>query len=131
MSTEALLAADELEINGVSSEVVDLRLRLLLDEETILNSVKKTGRPIADTSWELCGISSEVGALAAEKAFSYLKSPIRRIALADCPAPVSHSLEKVFYPSASILAKAAMAMLGKDGGTLGDIHRADTFKGPY
>lgn len=131
MSTEALLAADELEINGVSSEVVDLRLSLLLNEETILNSVKKTVRPIADTSWELCGISSEVGALAAEKAFSYLKLPIRRIALADCPAPVSHSLEKVFYPSASTLAKAAMAMLGKDGGTLGGIHRADTFKGPY
>lgn len=132
MSTEALLAADQLENNGVSVEVVDLRSIRPLDEETILNSVKKTGRLIAaDTSWELCGIASEVGALAAEKAFSYLKSPIRRIALADCPAPVSHSLEKVFYPSASTLAKAAMAMLGKDGGTLGDIHRADTFKGPY
>lgn len=132
MAYEALQAAEELEKNGVSVEVVDLRSIRPLDEETILASVKKTGRLIAaDTSWELCGIASEVAALVAEKAFTYLKAPVRRIALADCPAPVSHSLEKVFYPSANTITKAAMVMLGKDGGGLGQIDRADTFKGPY
>jgi pyruvate/2-oxoglutarate/acetoin dehydrogenase E1 component len=132
MSYEALHAAEELEKSGISAEVVDLRSIRPLDEETILASVKKTGRLIAaDTSWELCGIASEVAALVAEKGFSYLKAPVRRIATANCPAPVSHSLEKVFYPSANTIAKAAMAMLGKDDGSLGYIDRADTFKGPY
>jgi pyruvate dehydrogenase E1 component beta subunit len=132
MSCEALHAAEELERSGISAEVVDLRSIRPLDEETILASVKKTGRLIAaDTSWELCGIASEVAALVAEKGFSSLKAPVRRIALANCPAPVSHALEKAFYPSASTIAKAAMAMLGKDDGSLGHIDRADTFKGPY
>ena len=132
MSFEALLAADELEKNGISVEIVDLRSIRPLDEETILNSVKKTGYLIAaDTGWELCGTASEVGALVAEKGFSYLRAPIRRIALANCPAPVSQSLEKAFYPTASTLAKACMVMLGKDSESIGDIQRVDTFKGPY
>ncbi|MDQ3068436.1 MAG: alpha-ketoacid dehydrogenase subunit beta [Acidobacteriota bacterium] len=132
MSLEAMHAAEELEKNGVSAEVVDLRSIRPLDEETILTSLKKTGRLIAaDTSWELCGVASEVAALAAEKGFQYLKGPVRRIALADCPAPVSQTLEKAFYPSANTIAKAAMLMLGKDHGSLGQIDRADTFKGPY
>lgn len=132
MSLEALHAADELAKNGVSAEVVDLRSIRPFDEATILASVKKTGRLIAaDTSWELCGVASEVAALVAEKGFHDLKAPVRRIALADCPAPVSHSLERVFYPSANTIAKAAMLMLGKDHGSLGHIDRADTFKGPY
>jgi pyruvate/2-oxoglutarate/acetoin dehydrogenase E1 component len=132
MSYEAVYAADELAKNGISAEVVDLRSIRPLDEETILASVKKTGRLIvADTSWELCGITSEVAALVAEKGFNSLKAPVRRIALANCPAPVSYSLEKVFYPSSSTIAKAAMAMLGKEIGSLGLIDRKDNFKGPY
>ena len=86
---------------------------------------------VADTSWELCGISSEVAALVAEKGFDYLKAPVRRIALPDCPAPVSQPLEKAFYPTASTIAKAAMVMLGREHGSLGHLDRADTFKGPY
>jgi pyruvate/2-oxoglutarate/acetoin dehydrogenase E1 component len=132
MSYEAVHAADELAKNGISAEVVDLRTIRPLDETTILESVKKTGRLIvADTSWELCGVSSEVAALVAEKGFSHLKAPVRRIALADCPAPVSQPLEKAFYPTASTIAKAAMVMLGKEHGSLGHLDRADTFKGPY
>jgi pyruvate dehydrogenase E1 component beta subunit len=132
MSFEALQAADELAKNAVSAEVIDLRSIRPLDEETILTSLRKTGRLIAaDTSWELCGVASEVAALAAEKGFAHLKAPVRRIALADCPSPVSHSLERVFYPSANTIAKAAMLMVGKDHGSLGHIDRADTFKGPY
>jgi len=132
MSFEAVHAAEELEKNGVSAEIVDLRSIRPLDEATILESVKKTGRLIAaDTSWELCGIASEVAALVAEKGFQSLKAPVRRLTVADCPAPVSHSLEKVFYPSASTIAKAAMVMVGKDHGGLGSLDRADTFKGPY
>jgi len=132
MSYEATHAAAELAKNDISAEVIDLRSIRPLDEETILKSVKKTGRMVvADTSWELCGISSEVAALVAEKGFDYLKAPVRRIALPDCPAPVSQPLEKAFYPTASTIAKAAMVMLGREHGSLGHLDRADTFKGPY
>jgi pyruvate dehydrogenase E1 component beta subunit len=132
MAYEALHAAEQLEKEGVSAEVVDARSIRPLDEETILQSIKKTGRLIvADTSWELCGFTSEVAALAAEKAFHLLKAPVRRIALADCPAPVSLSLEKVFYPTATTIAKAALAMLDKHTSSFGDIDREDNFKGPY
>ena len=112
--------------------MIDPRSIRPLDEATILASVKKTGRLIvADTSWELCGFSSEVAALVAEKAFSHLKAPVRRIAMANCPAPVSQPLEKAFYPTANTIAKAALSMLGKYSSSLGDIDREDTFKGPY
>ncbi len=132
MSYEALHAAEELAKNDISAEVIDLRSIRPLDEETILKSVKKTGRLIvADTSWELCGLSSEVAALVAEKVFDALRAPVRRIALADCPAPVSQPLEKAFYPTASTIAKAAMVMLGREHGSLGHLDRDDTFKGPY
>ncbi len=132
MVQEALIAAKELEKEGVDVEVVDIRSLRPLDEETILNSIKKTGRLIVvDTSWEMCGMSSEIAALAAEKAFHFLKAPVRRIALADCPAPVSLSLENVFYPKPSTIAKAVMAVMNRTSHHFGDIDPEDTFKGPY
>ena len=132
MAYEALHAAEQLEKEGVSAEVVDVRSIRPLDEETILNSIRKTGRlMVVDTSWELCGLSSEVAALAAEKAFSYLKAPVRRITPANCPAPVSLPLEKAFYPTATTIAKATLALLGKSTNIFGDIDREDNFKGPY
>ena len=132
MSYEAVHAADELVNEGIRAEVIDLRTIRPLDENTILESVKKTGRLIvADTSWELCGVSSEVAALVAEKGFFHLKAPVRRIALANCPAPVSQPLEKAFYPTASTIAKTAMVMLDREPSGFSHIDRAETFKGPY
>lgn len=132
MAVEALRAADELAKDGVSVEVIDLRSIRPLDEATILTSIRKTGRLIvADTSWEMCGVVSEVAALAAEKAFHALKAPVRRIALPNCPAPVSQALEDVYYPKASTIAKAALVMLGRTSSGLGQIDIVDDFKGPY
>lgn len=132
MAYEAIHAADQLAKEGVSAEVIDPRSIRPLDEATILASIKKTGRLIiADTSWELCGFSSEVAALAAEKGFQHLKTPVRRIATANCPAPVSQPLEKAFYPTATTIGKAAMSMMGRFSGHFGSIDREDTFKGPY
>lgn len=132
MVLEALNAAEELSKNGMSVEVVDLRSIRPLDEHTIIESVKKTGRLIvADTSWELCGIASEVAALAAEKAFVYLKAPIRRIALANCPSPVSRPLEAAFYPTAKTIADVSLAVMGRGAVNVGDIGFEDNFKGPY
>jgi pyruvate/2-oxoglutarate/acetoin dehydrogenase E1 component len=132
MTVEALRAAEELAKDGVSLEVIDLRSIRPLDEATILASVEKTGRLIVtDTSWEMCGVVSEVAALAAEKAFHSLKGPVRRIALPNCPAPVSQALEDVFYPKASTIAKAALVMLGQTSYSIGEIDMVDDFKGPY
>lgn len=132
MTYEAMHAAEHLEREGISAEVIDLRSIRPLDEGTILASLKKTGHlVVADTSWELCGVSSEVAALAAERGFSSLRAPVRRISLANCPAPVSQPLEKAFYPTATTIAKASLAVLGRSQSRFGNIDRDDTFKGPY
>jgi len=132
MALEATIAADELAKQGISIEVIDPRTIRPLDEEAILNSVAKTGHLIvADGSWEMCGFSSEVAGLVAEKGFYSLKAPVRRIAFANCPAPVSMPLENAFYPKASTLAKAALRLLKKEDTNLKDIDRQDYFKGPY
>ncbi len=132
MVLEALSAAEELAKHNINAEIIDLRSIRPLDEATILESVKKTGRlVVADTSWELCGITSEVAALAVEKAFTYLKAPVRRIALANCPSPVSHPLETAFYPTAKTIADVSLALMGRGAINVGDIGFEDNFKGPY
>lgn len=132
MVQEAIEAARELERHGVSVEIVDLRSIRPLDEATVLKSVRKTGRVIvADTSWEMCGVASEIAALCVEKAFSSLKGPVRRLALPNCPAPVSLALEQAFYPKASTIARLALGLVGADPEMVGAIDREDTFKGPY
>src|SRR3990167_3187263 len=90
MVQEALVAAGVLAKEGIEVEIIDPRSIRPLDEETILASVRKTGRLIvADTSWECCGFSSEIAALAAEKAFDALRGPVRRLSSPNCPAPVA------------------------------------------
>lgn len=131
MTYEAEAACAELARVGVEAELVDLRSIRPLDTATILASVRKTGRLlVADTSWELCGVASEVAALAAEQAFAALTAPVRRIALPDCPAPVSQPLEGAFYPKASTIIRAALALLGRTD-QINAADRADDFKGPY
>jgi pyruvate/2-oxoglutarate/acetoin dehydrogenase E1 component len=132
MAYEALHAANELAKSGIDVEVVDPRFIRPLDEETILKSIRKTGRLlVADTSWEACGFASEIAALAAEKAFGALKAPVRRIALANTPAPASHVLEQAFYPRSSTLADAVTSMLNAAAHASDGIDREDNFKGPY
>jgi pyruvate/2-oxoglutarate/acetoin dehydrogenase E1 component len=132
MAYEALHAANELAKQGVEAEVIDPRSIRPLDEETILNSIHKTGHlVVADTSWEMCGFASEIAALAVEKGFSSLKAPVRRITLADCPAPVSKVLEDAFYPRASTIARVVLAVLGGRAENALLMDREEYFKGPY
>ncbi|MFZ3115915.1 MAG: pyruvate dehydrogenase complex E1 component subunit beta [Syntrophales bacterium] len=101
MVHEAMKAAESLASEGMDVEVLDLRTIKPLDKELILNSVRKTGRiVIADIGWKSFGISAEISALVAEHAFDALKAPILRVALPDCPAPASRSLEEAYYPAA-------------------------------
>jgi len=108
MLVEALKAAEKLQNSGISAEVVDLRTLKPIDESILLESVAKTGRLlITDTGCKTGGVASEIAAIAAEKAFHYLKKPVRRVCCPDTPTPTSDVLEKAYYPTAEdIIAEA-------------------------
>lgn len=115
MVKEALIAAETLWKEGIDVEIIDLRSAKPLDKKTIFTSVRKTGRFIVvDNGWLTCGLSAEVSALVSERLFKYLKSPVQRIALPDLPAPASRTLEKAYYPYASLIVKKAKQMLRKE-----------------
>jgi 2-oxoisovalerate dehydrogenase E1 component beta subunit len=95
-------AAEQLEREGISVEIVDLRTVFPLDEETILASVRKTSKAILLHEDILSGgIGGEIAARIAEKAFEYLDGPIVRIAAPDTPVPFSPPLEEAFLPNAA------------------------------
>lgn len=109
---EALSAREMLLKEGIEMEVIDLRSARPIDKQTILNSVRKTGRLIVtDTAIRTCGISAEISALVAEEAFGALKAPVARIALPDAPTPCSPSLEEVYYPKVSTIVEAARRLV--------------------
>lgn len=131
MAVESLKAAEFLAAHGVDAEVVDPVSLAPLDERTILGSVRKTGRLLAvDASWVTCGMSAEIAALAADKAFGALKGPVRRMGMAPVTCPVSKPLEKLFYPTAETIAAEAFAMLGKPMPAGAPVLDAK-FKGPF
>ncbi len=107
MVHEAMKAAKNLALVGLDVEVIDLRTVKPLDQDMILNSVRKTGRVvIADVGWKSFGVSSEIAALVAEKAFDALKAPVLRVALPDCPAPASRNLEEAYYQTSEDIVQA-------------------------
>lgn len=107
MNIEAIKAAEIMEEQGISVEVIDPRTIFPLDEETILRSVRKTGHCIvADNDWLYCGFSAEIAALVSEKCFGELRSPVRRIGFAQTPCPTARHLEQAFYPNAIDIIKA-------------------------
>ena len=113
MVIEALSAAQELQAQGIDVEVIDPRTLKPLDEEIILNSVKKTGRlVVADTGWKTGGVGAEIVALVAEKGLEYLKAPVRRVASPDVPTPASYVLEAKFYPGKEDIISCCQEVLG-------------------
>ncbi|MCA1634678.1 MAG: pyruvate dehydrogenase complex E1 component subunit beta [Acidobacteria bacterium] len=103
----ALKAAEELEKQGVSVEVVDPRTIRPLDIETIVNSVKKTNRVVvAEESHAFCGVGAEISAQIMEHAFDYLDAPVVRVSGVDAPMPYAKSLEKLALPDVARLVQA-------------------------
>lgn len=99
MVHKALEAASKLEEEGISIEVVDPRALVPLDEEIILNSVKKTGRVvIAHEAPKRSGFGAEIAAIVVEKGFPYLKKEIVRVCGKDTPVPFSPPLEQYYIP---------------------------------
>ena len=111
----AQTAADRLDEHGVSAEVIDPRTIAPLDEETILASVKKTSRAIViDEGHQSYGVTAEIAARIAEKAFYHLDAPVQRLGAMDVPIPFSPALEDLTVPTPEdVVARALMAMRGE------------------
>jgi 2-oxoisovalerate dehydrogenase E1 component len=100
MVPRALAAAEQLSREGISVEVIDPRTLRPLDEETILTSVRKTGRlVIAHEAWVTGGFGAEVAAIVADKALMDLDAPIKRVGALDVPMPYHDGLERLVIPS--------------------------------
>jgi pyruvate dehydrogenase E1 component beta subunit len=98
----ALQAAQKLEAEGISAEVIDPRTMVPLDMETILNSVARTGRlVVVDPAHTTCSAAAEISAVVAEKVFDSLKAPIIRVTTPDTQIPFSPAIEKQLYPDAA------------------------------
>lgn len=109
---QALAAAVELQKQGISLEVIDLRTWVPLDKQTVLDSVKKTGRLVVMVEEpKTGGAAAEISAMVAEEAFSFLKAPIKRVCAQDTPIPFSPVLEKFWMPSEASLIKAVGAVI--------------------
>ncbi len=96
----ALKAAEKLQEQGVSCEVVDPRTIRPLDIDTIIKSVKKTNRVvIAEESHPFCGVAAEISAEITERAFDYLDAPVKRVSGVDVPMPYAKNLEELAIPN--------------------------------
>jgi pyruvate dehydrogenase E1 component beta subunit len=135
MNVEAVKAAQILEKRGVSLEVIDVRSIAPFDRDTVIESVRKTGRCIvADNDWVECGFSAEVATTVYEACMGTLKAPIQRIGYAPTPCPCTRPLENEFYPNAVDIIRAAEAQLGLPPSDLSaeDFYSYENkFKGPF
>jgi pyruvate/2-oxoglutarate/acetoin dehydrogenase E1 component len=112
----ALKARDELAGQGVTCDVVDLRVLSPFQPESVLASVRKTGRVLViDGGWRTCGMSAEVIAAVAENVPpSSMRSRPARLALPDAPAPTSKVLECAYYPSVEDVVASALGVMEEE-----------------
>jgi pyruvate dehydrogenase E1 component beta subunit len=107
----ALKAADELAKEGIEAEVIDLRTLRPMDTDTIVASVKKTGRAVTvEEGWQQNGVGAEIAARIMEHAFDYLDAPVARVSGKDVPMPYAANLEKLALPSVAEVVAAAKAV---------------------
>jgi pyruvate/2-oxoglutarate/acetoin dehydrogenase E1 component/TPP-dependent pyruvate/acetoin dehydrogenase alpha subunit len=108
----ALEAAEDLAKEGISVEVVDPRTLKPLDAETIIGSVKKTGRAVVvHEGYRTCGVGAEIAAQIMEEAFDYLDAPVLRVAGEDVPIPMSPVLEEAAIPSKTKIIEAVKKLV--------------------
>ncbi len=109
----ALAAADALEGEGISCEIIDPRTTSPLDADTILESVENTGRlVVVDESGPRCGMAADIVARVAQDAFGDLKAPPRMVTPPHTPVPFSPVLEDAYVPSADVIAAAIRETTG-------------------
>ena len=112
MTNVCLQAAEALEQQGYSAEVVDLLSLSPMDDETILESVRKTRKVVVvDEDYPRCSVASDISALVAEEAFDYLDAPPKRVNAPHAPVPYSMPLEALFVPTREMVVDAAVGVL--------------------
>ncbi len=112
MVHKSLEVAEKLEKDGISVEVVDPRTIVPLDVDTIINSIKKTGKlVVVDEGYPRCGFATDVAALAVNKAFDSLKAPVKIVTPPATPVPFSPVLESEWIPSTEKIEKAVREIL--------------------
>lgn len=110
---KALAAAEELDAQGISAEVLDLRVLRPLDDETILASVRKTRRAVAiDEGWRSGSLAAEVMARIVEGAFFELDAPLARVCSEEVPIPYAKHLEDAALPQPAKIVAAVREILG-------------------
>ena len=110
--TYCVKAADELAKEGIEAEIIDLRTIRPMDTETVVNSIKKTGRCVAvEEGWPQSGVTAEIGMRIMEAAFDYLDAPVVRVTGKDVPMPYAANLEKLALPTVADVIQAAKAVL--------------------
>ncbi|MBU6458530.1 MAG: pyruvate dehydrogenase complex E1 component subunit beta [Bradyrhizobium sp.] len=109
--TYSLKAAEELAKEGIEAEVIDLRTLRPMDSDTVVASVKKTGRAVTvEEGWQQNGVGAEIAARIMEHAFDYLDAPVARVSGKDVPMPYAANLEKLALPSVAEVVEAAKAV---------------------
>ena len=109
--TYALKAAHELANENISAEVIDLRTLKPMDIESVVESVKKTGRLVTvEEGWRQSGVGAEIAARVMEEAFDHLDAPVTRVTGKDVPMPYAANLEKLALPSVAEVVEAAKAV---------------------
>ncbi len=112
MTVLALQAAAELEKEGVSCEVIDLRTLNPLDAATFIESVKKTGRAVVvEECWRTCGLGAEIASRIYDDCFDRILAPVQRVSGLDVPMPYSRKLEKLCIPQVEDIVKAVKETL--------------------
>ena len=113
MVSRALVAARELEEEGIELEVIDPRTLNPFDIKTIVESVKQTGHLVTvHQAWRPCGVGAEIAAQVMEQAFEYLDAPVERVTGLDTPAPYYTKLEDLVYPGTDDVIEAVRKVLG-------------------
>ena len=114
MVQKSMQAAARLEKEGISTELIDPRTLVPLDEQAILDSVEKTGRlVVADEAFGTCGVGAEIAAIVAQRGFDSLDAPILRVAMAQTPHPFSPPLQEAVIPGVNDIAAAIRTSMGK------------------
>ncbi len=110
MVGKAAAAIDALEESGITCDLIDPRTTSPLDEETILESIEATGRlVVVDESPPRCGLTADIAAMAATKAFSSLKAPVQQVCAPHSPTPFSPELEAAYIPDVAKITAAIQA----------------------
>ena len=109
-------AAERLADDGIDCEVLDLRTTSPLDEDSIYESVEKTGRlVVVDEDNPRCGMAADVAALVAQNCFDALRAPVQMVTAPHTPPPFNGTLEDLFVPNAEKIAEAVRKTMGKVG----------------